>query len=78
MARVKKCDRCGVIYDNNIKAIEIPFLTDESNYHAYRTVSEISIKMPGYPVYEYPFDLCDDCAEKLINFLSQDEYDEGN
>lgn len=76
MAMVKKCDRCGNIYSDNVKKIEIPFITDNNKLHAYRTVSRISIITSIYPKCQYSFDLCDECAEKLINFLSQNENDE--
>lgn len=77
MAMVKKCDRCGDIYSDNVKKIEIPFMTDENNLHVYQTVSRVSITTSIYPRCEYSFDLCDKCAEKLIDFLSRNEHDEG-
>lgn len=77
MAMVKKCDRCGSIYSNNVKKIEIPFMTDENSLHVYQTVSRVSITTSIYPGCEYSFDLCDKCAEKLIDFLSRNEHDEG-
>lgn len=74
MAIVKKCDRCGNIYNNNVKKIEIPFITDD--LHGYQTVTQLSIITSINPKYGHSFDLCDKCAEKLIDFLSKNEDDE--
>lgn len=73
MAMVKKCDRCGNTYSNNVKKIEIPFVTDDNNLHVYQIITRLSIITSIRPKYGYSFDLCDKCAEKLINFLSQNE-----
>ena len=49
----KKCDRCGTVYENEDKACE----------RIYRIIT------PGYPYDDSFVDLCDDCYQKLYEFL---------
>ena len=60
MANAKKCDRCGKYYDKNQKFKIKNTTTDFAD----------GIKFTGVKGYDSSqFDLCDDCIEKLYNFL---------
>lgn len=62
--KVKKCDRCGAIYEKNekckTKAIRNGIVS------AIATISEL-----GLPDEEY--DLCDECIEKLYDWMKDNE-----
>ena len=58
--KVKKCDRCGAIYEKNEKC-----KTKEVGNGIVSTIATISER--GIPDEEY--DLCDECIEKLYDWL---------
>lgn len=58
--KVKKCDRCGAIYEKNEKC-----KTKATGNGIVSTIATISER--GIPDEEY--DLCDECIEKLYDWL---------
>lgn len=58
--KVKKCDRCGAIYEKNEKC-----KTKEARNGIVSEIATISEK--GFIDEEY--DLCDECIEKLYDWL---------
>lgn len=58
--KVKKCDRCGAIYEKNKKC-----KTKATGNGIVSTIATISER--GIPDEEY--DLCDECIEKLYDWL---------
>lgn len=58
--KVKKCDKCGAIYEKNKKC-----KTKEVGNGIVSTIATISEK--GFIDEEY--DLCDECIEKLYDWL---------
>ena len=62
--KVKKCDRCGAIYEKNEKCKTKT--TRNGTVSAIATISE-----RGLPDEEY--DLCDECIEKLYDWLKDNK-----
>ena len=62
--KVKKCDRCGAIYEKNEKC-----KTKATGNGIVSTIATISER--GIPDEEY--DLCDECIEKLYDWLEDNE-----
>lgn len=62
--KVKKCDRCGAIYEKNKKC-----KTKAIGNGIVSTIATISER--GIPDEEY--DLCDECIEKLYDWLKDNE-----
>ena len=58
--KVKKCDRCGAIYEKNEKC-----KTKATGNGIVSTIATVSER--GIPDEEY--DLCDECIEKLYDWL---------
>lgn len=58
--KVKKCDRCGAIYEKNKKC-----KTKATGNGIVSTIATISER--GIPDEEY--DLCDECIEKLYDWI---------
>jgi len=58
--KVKKCDRCGAIYEKNEKC-----KTKATGNGIVSTIATISER--GIPDEEY--DLCDECIEKLYDWM---------
>lgn len=58
--KVKKCDRCGAIYEKNKKC-----KTKATVNGIVSTIATISER--GIPDEEY--DLCDECIEKLYDWM---------
>lgn len=58
--KVKKCDRCGAIYEKNKKC-----KTKATGNGIVSTIATISER--GIPDEEY--DLCDECIEKLYDWM---------
>lgn len=58
--KVKKCDKCGAIYEKNEKC-----KTKATGNGIVSTIATISER--GIPDEEY--DLCDECIEKLYDWL---------
>lgn len=58
--KVKKCDRCGAIYEKNEKC-----KTKEGRNGIVSTIATINEK--GFIDEEY--DLCDECIEKLYDWM---------
>lgn len=65
MAVAKKCDRCGVYYDDN--AVHKP-KTMSKEYHI--GVIKTAIAEGMTPVDE-AFDLCDGCIELFFQFMNE-------
>ena len=62
--KVKKCDRCGAIYEKNKKC-----KTKVIGNGIVSTIATISER--GIPDEEY--DLCDECIEKLYDWMKDNE-----
>lgn len=62
--KVKKCDRCGAIYEKNKKC-----KTKAIGNGIVSTIATISER--GIPDEEY--DLCDECIEKLYDWMKDNE-----
>lgn len=62
--KVKKCDRCGAIYEKNEKC-----KTKATGNGIVSTIATISER--GIPDEEY--DLCDECIEKLYDWMKDNE-----
>ena len=62
--KVKKCDKCGAIYEKNEKR-----KTKEIRNEIVSTIATISEK--GFIDEEY--DLCDECIEKLYDWLKDNK-----
>lgn len=62
--KVKKCDRCGAIYEKNEKC-----KTKEVGNGIVSTIVTVSER--GLPDEEY--DLCDECIEKLYDWMKDNE-----
>ena len=62
--KVKKCDRCGAIYEKNEKC-----KTKATGNGIVSTIATISDR--GIPDEEY--DLCDECIEKLYDWMKDNE-----
>ncbi len=62
--KVKKCDRCGAIYEKNKKC-----KTKATGNGIVSTIATISER--GIPDEEY--DLCDKCIEKLYDWMKDNE-----
>lgn len=58
MADVKKCDRCGAFYEKN-----------KNNKSYTRNIVGVYLRYQDTDVARY--DLCDECVEKLKQFLSE-------
>jgi len=68
MALAKKCDRCGVFYEKNIR---YPRMVDLCK----ATLTGVCFST-DYDEVVNDMDLCDDCLSKVINFLHNPEEDE--
>lgn len=62
--KVKKCDRCGAIYEKNEK-----HKTKETRNGIVSTITTISER----GTLDKEYDLCDECIEKLYDWLGDNE-----
>lgn len=66
MANIKKCDRCGKIYEKNKKFNGLSLLTKDP---VFINGIDFSISYYGYTGH---MDLCDDCLTAVRDFLILD------
>lgn len=66
MASAKKCDRCGKYYDNNEAIRQGITNIGDSTIIAIKYVYHNNISVER-------FDLCDDCVQKLKDFMMMRE-----
>lgn len=62
--RVKKCDRCGAIYEKNKKC-----KTKAIGNGIVSTIATISER----EMIDEEYDLCDECIEKLYDWMKDNE-----
>lgn len=67
MARVNKCDRCGIIYEDYIVTRKINS-KNARNYNGF-VFSKDGFVYPN----EFAIDLCPECLDELIEWLNRKE-----